>query len=149
MTAILTVPCAKSAVLALNNSAATTSRSLFITSSWSFHCNGRAGSRLGALQGSSPDLRVYSGGRRIFCFHADVCSRHRPRAFWAGRSEKLNSTASVSAVWDTGHHDGTTNTSLGFHSNVLSPTDVRPVPSTAQYTVPSVVRYGAPWNPAG
>src|SRR5258706_9853876 len=72
------------------------------------------------------------------------CSRHKPSAFCAGRSEKLNNTASVSAACATLLHDGATNTSFAFHSKVCVSMRLRPRPSTTQYTVPSVERKALP-----
>ena len=57
-----------------------------------------------------------------------------------GRSEKLNSTESASASCVTQRQLGTTNRSRGPHSNVWSPTRVRPLPSMAANTVASVER---------
>src|SRR5688572_6518130 len=59
-----------------------------------------------------------------------TCSRHRPSAFCAGRSEKLNSTESAPASCSTRLHDGATNTSFSSHSKVLPSMRVRPRPST-------------------
>ena len=71
---------------------------------------------------------------------ASVSSRHRPSTFCTGRSEKLNSTESSAASCRTLTHDGTTKISRGPHSNVRSPTTLRPFPSATQNTVPSVDR---------
>src|SRR5690348_11535737 len=86
---------------------------------------------------------------RYVDFHLHISSRHSPSAFCTGRSEKLNSTASLCTLCDTGHHDGTTNTSLFVHSKSTPPILLVPEPSATQYTAESVERYVAPWNPAG
>src|SRR5262249_21745668 len=59
-------------------------------------------------------------------------SRHKPSAFWAGLSEKLNSTASCCTSWATGLQEGTTKISFGRHAKELLPTRLVPCPSTAQ-----------------
>jgi hydroxypyruvate reductase len=82
-------------------------------------------------------------------YGASNSSRHRPSTFCTGRSEKLKSTASSTAVWCTAVHAGTTKMSLGPQSNVSPPTTLRPRPSTTVNTVPSVARYGWPAKPAG
>lgn len=66
-----------------------------------------------------------------------------------GPVRKLNSTESVSVRCDTGNHDGATNTSRGPQSNDWPPIVVVPRPSTAQNTVESVERTGAPVKPFG
>ena len=52
-----------------------------------------------------------------------------PKYCCRGRSEALNSTASLSDSCETGIHDGATKISLRFHWNVLLPMCVRPLPA--------------------
>src|SRR4051794_34204951 len=67
-------------------------------------------------------------------------SRNKSSFCCTGRSEKENSTASVSASCVTQCQLGTTNRSRAPHSNTWSPILVRPLPSIAANTVASVAR---------
>src|SRR6185437_7958330 len=76
-------------------------------------------------------------------------SLHSAKTSCTGRSEKLNRTASDVARCRCRCQLGTTNRSRGFHLMVVSPMMVSPVPSTTEYIVPSVDRYGAVAKPPG
>src|SRR6185312_6579804 len=91
-------------------------------------------------------LHAVSTGR---CYAWPRSSRQSDSMSCTGRSEKLNSTASFVALWTWRCQLGTTNRSRGFQRKTVSPMVVSPSPSTTEYTVPSVERYGAERKPPG